>query len=389
MSIGIPSDTLPAGPLRIAALEGCKEFAVAVDKDLVEIRRNSPLAKLEQSLPIKGFIEDSYLIECHCPRYGTGEGKGIINDSVRGADLYILVDVLNSSITYSVFGEENHMSPDNHYENLKRIISAANGKAKRITVVMPFLYEGRQHRRTKRESLDCAVFLEELEAMGVSGIVTFDAHDPRVQNAIPLSGFDSFMPTYQFLKALVQTVPNLHLNSDTAMVVSPDEGAMERSVYFANILGLELGMFYKRRDYTKIVNGKNPIVAHEFIGASVKGKDILVIDDMIASGGSMLDVAKQIKEMGANRVFVCTTFGIFTEGLEAFDDYYEKGYLSKVVTTNLNYRPPELLEREWYAEADMTEYLATIIDHLNHDISISGIQSPTAKINQLLQQLNS
>ena len=279
MPIDIQSETLPAGPLKIAAL-GCDE-----------------------------------LIDCRCPRYGTGEGRGIINDSVRGVDLFILVDVLNSSITYTVFGEENHMSPDNHYEDLKRVISAANGKAKRITVVMPFLYGGRQHRRTKRESLDCAVFLEELESMGISGIVTFDAHDPRVQNAIPLSGFDSFMPTYQFLKALVQTVPNLHLNKDTAMVVSPDEGAMERSVYFANILGLELGMFYKRRDYTRIVNGKNPIVAHEFIGAPVKGKDILVIDDMISSGGSMLDVARQIKEQGANRVFVCTTFGLFTDGL--------------------------------------------------------------------------
>ena len=387
MPIDIQSETLPAGPLKIAAL-GCDEFAAAVDRYLVDMRRKSPLVHFE-NLPIKGYIEDSYLIDCRCPRDGTGEGRGIINDSVRGVDLFILVDVLNSSITYTVFGEENHMSPDNHYEDLKRVISAANGKAKRITVVMPFLYGGRQHRRTKRESLDCAVFLEELESMGISGIVTFDAHDPRVQNAIPLSGFDSFMPTYQFLKALVQTVPNLHLNKDTAMVVSPDEGAMERSVYFANILGLELGMFYKRRDYTRIVNGKNPIVAHEFIGAPVKGKDILVIDDMISSGGSMLDVARQIKEQGANRVFVCTTFGLFTDGLEQFDEYYEKGYLEKVVTTNLNYRPPELLEREWYAEADMTEYLATIIDHMNHDASISGIQSPTAKINQLLQQLNS
>ena len=387
MPIDIQPDTLPAGPLKIAALEGCRDFASVVDKDLVEMRRKSPLARIK-NLPVKGYCEDSFLIDCRCPRYGTGEGRGIINDSVRGVDLYILVDVLNSSITYTVFGEENHMSPDNHYEDLKRVISAANGKAKRITVIMPFLYGGRQHRRTKRESLDCAVFLEELESMGVSGIVTFDAHDPRVQNAIPLSGFDSFMPTYQFLKALVQTVPNLHLSSETAMVVSPDEGAMERSVYFANILGLELGMFYKRRDYTKIVNGKNPIVAHEFIGAPVKGKDILVIDDMISSGGSMLDVARQIRERGANRVFVCTTFGLFTDGLDQFDEYYEKGYLSKVVTTNLNYRPPELLGREWYAEADMTEYLATIIDHMNHDISISDIQSPTAKINQLLQQLN-
>lgn len=386
MAIDIQLDSLPTGPLKIAALEGCRDFAKVVDKDLSEMRRKSPLAGL--NFPLKGYIEDSYLVDFSCPRYGTGEGRGIINDSVRGADLYIMIDVLNYSITYKVCGEINHMSPDNHYEDLKRVISAANGKAKRITVIMPFLFGGRQHRRTKRESLDCAIFLEELANMGVSNIVTFDAHDPRVQNAIPLSGFDSFMPTYQFLKALIQTVPDLHLTKDTAMVVSPDEGAMERSVYFANILGLELGMFYKRRDYTKIVNGKNPIVAHEFLGSSVEGKDILVIDDMISSGGSMLDVARQIKERGANKVFICTTFGLFTDGLDAFDEYYEKGYISKVVTTNLNYRPPELLTREWYAEADMTEYTASIIDHLNHDLSISDIQSPTKKINRLLDQLN-
>jgi len=386
MAIDIQLDSLPAGPLKIAALEGCREFAKVVDKDLSEMRRKSPLARI--NFPLKGYCEDSYLVDFRCPRYGTGEGRSVINDSVRGADLYIMIDVLNYSITYKVCGEINHMSPDNHYEDLKRVISAANGKAKRITVIMPFLFGGRQHRRTKRESLDCAIFLEELVNMGVSNIVTFDAHDPRVQNAIPLYGFDSFMPTYQFLKALIQTVPDLHLSKDTAMVVSPDEGAMERSVYFANILGLELGMFYKRRDYTKIVNGKNPIVAHEFLGSSVEGKDVLVIDDMISSGGSMLDVARQIKEKGANKVFICTTFGLFTDGLEAFDEYYEKGYISKVVTTNLNYRPPELLTREWYAEADMTEYLASIIDHLNHDLSISEIQSPTAKINQLLKQLN-
>ena len=386
MAIDIQLDSLPTGPLKIAALEGCRDFAKVVDKDLSEMRRKSPLAGL--NFPLKGYIEDSYLVDFSCPRYGTGEGRGIINDSVRGADLYIMIDVLNYSITYKVCGEINHMSPDNHYEDLKRVISAANGTAKRITVIMPFLFGGRQHRRTKRESLDCAIFLEELANMGVSNIVTFDAHDPRVQNAIPLSGFDSFMPTYQFLKALIQTVPDLHLTKDTAMVVSPDEGAMERSVYFANILGLELGMFYKRRDYTKIVNGKNPIVAHEFLGSSVEGKDILVIDDMISSGGSMLDVARQIKERGANKVFICTTFGLFTDGLDAFDEYYEKGYISKVVTTNLNYRPPELLTREWYAEADMTEYTASIIDHLNHDLSISDIQSPTKKINRLLDQLN-
>lgn len=381
-------DTLPAGPLKIAALEGCRDFAEKVDQHLVRFRHESPMFHLSQ-MPLTGYLEDSYLIDCACPRFGTGEGKGIINESVRGSDLYILVDVLNCSITYSVCGEENHMSPDNHYEDLKRIISAANGKAKRITVIMPFLYGGRQHRRSKRESLDCAVMLEELVNMGVSSIVTFDAHDPRVQNAIPNHGFDSFMPTYQFLKALVRTVDNLHLTKETAMVVSPDEGAMERSVYFANILGLELGMFYKRRDYSTIVGGKNPIVAHEFLGSSIKGKDILVIDDMISSGGSMLDVANKLKERGAARVFICTTFGLFTDGLEEFDKYYAMGSISKVVTTNLNWRPPELLEREWYAEADMTEYLASIIDHINHDVSISPIQSPTSKINKLLEELSS
>lgn len=378
--------SIPVGPLKIAALEGCRSFAQEVDRHLVAFRHDTPLHNIKE-FPLPGYCEDSYLISCECPRFGTGEGKGIINDSVRGSDLYILVDVLNCSIEYTVCGEKNYMSPDNHYADLKRIISAANGKAKRISVIMPFLYGGRQHRRTKRESLDCAVVLEELARMGVSEIITFDAHDPRVQNAIPLSGFDSFMPSYQFLKALVSSVPNLKMNKDTAMVVSPDEGAMDRSIYFANILGLELGMFYKRRDYSRIVNGKNPIVAHEFLGSSVRGKDILVVDDMISSGGSMLDVAKQLKERGASRVFVCTTFGLFTDGLEAFDDYYEKGYISKVVTTNLNYRPPELLTRPWYAEADMTKYLASIIDHMNHDISISGIQSPTSKINLLLASL--
>lgn len=383
----IQNDSIPAGPLKIAALEGARDFSRQVDRHLVSFRHESPLHD-NTKVPLVGYCEDSYMIDCRCPRFGTGEGKGIINDSVRGSDLFIIVDVLNCSIEYTVCGETNYMSPDNHYEDLKRIISAANGKAKRISVVMPFLYGGRQHRRTKRESLDCAVFLEELVRMGVSNIITFDAHDPRVQNAIPLAGFDSFMPTYQFLKALVSSVPNLKMNKDTTMVVSPDEGAMERAVYFANILGVEMGMFYKRRDYSKIVNGKNPIVAHEFLGSSVKGRDVLVIDDMISSGGSMLDCAKQLKERGAGRVFVCTTFGLFTDGLEAFDDYYEKGYISKVVTTNLNYRPPQLKTRGWYAEADMTKYTASIIDHINHDISLSAIQSPTAKINELIAKLN-
>ena len=276
------------------------------------------------------------------------------------------------------------MSPDNHFQDLKRIISAATGKAKRISVVMPFLYEGRQHKRTKRESLDCSLALQELVDMGVSNIITFDAHDPRVQNAIPLSGFDSFMPTYQFLKALVDTVPDFRIDNDHLMVISPDEGAMSRAVYFSSILGVDMGMFYKRRDYSTVINGRNPIVAHEFLGDSVEGKDVIIVDDMISSGDSMLDVAKQVKSRGAKRVFVCTTFGLFTDGLEKFDEYYEKGYITKVLTTNLNYRDPELLYRPYYAEADMTRFLAMILEHLNHDVTLSTLESPTNKINDLL-----
>ncbi len=297
-----------------------------------------------------------------------------------------MVDVTNYSLTYRVNGYENHMSPDNHYQDLKRIISAADGKARRINVIMPFLYEGRQHKRSKRESLDCALMLQELVDMGVSNILTFDAHDPRVSNSIPLHGFDSFMPTYQFLKALVNSVPDFVIDNDHLMIISPDEGAMGRAVYFSNILGVDMGMFYKRRDYSTVVNGKNPIVAHEFLGDDVKGKDVIIIDDMISSGESMLDVAKQLKEREAGRVFVCTTFGLFTDGLAKFDEYYEKGYISKVVTTNLNYRPQELLTRPYYQEADMSKFLASIIDALNHNVSISSVQSPTDKIHKLLEK---
>ena len=377
---------LPVGTLKIAALEGCRDLGMAVDRHLVESRKNSKNVYLEAAY-LPGYIADSYLLDCHCPRFGTGEGKGQINDSVIGADLYILVDVCNYSLTYRVCGYENHMSPDNHYQDLKRIISAATGKAKRINVVMPFLYEGRQHKRSKRESLDCSLALQELIDMGVQNIITFDAHDPRVQNAIPLSGFDSFMPTYQFLKALFDTVEDFSVDNNHLMIISPDEGAMSRAVYFSNILGVDMGMFYKRRDYSTIVNGKNPIVAHEFLGDSVKGKDVIIVDDMISSGDSMLDVAKQVKERGAKRVFVCTTFGLFTDGFEKFDDFYEKGYITKVVTTNLNYRDPALLTKPYYAEADMTRFLATIIESLNHDQTLSKIETPTEKINELLLKM--
>lgn len=379
--------SLPVAPLKIIPLEGCRDFAKVVDQYLVEFRHTSPTHQ-KDSIAFQGYCQDTYLVDCECPRFGTGEAKGMIKSSIRGTDLFIMVDVCNYSLTYSVCGYENHMSPDDHFQDLKRIISAATGKARRINVVMPFLYEGRQHKRSNRESLDCALALQELINMGVTNILTFDAHDPRVQNAVPLSGFDSFMPTYQFLKAMINSTPDLIIDNDHLMIISPDEGAMSRAVYFSNILGVDMGMFYKRRDYSTIINGKNPIVAHEFLGDSVKGKDVIVIDDMISSGGSMLDVAKQLKERQAKRVFVCTTFGLFTDGLQEFDEYYETGYIEKVITTNLNYRMPELLDRPYYEEADMTKFLASIIDSLNHDVSISRVQSPTDKIHELLEKYN-
>ena len=373
----------PVAPIRIAALAGCQDLAKEVDKKLVKFRKELVAKKKPSTVP-QGYSLPSFLVECECVRFGTGEGKGYIKESVRGADLFIMVDITNYTETYTVCGHENHMSPDNHYQDLKRIISAATGKAHRINVIMPFLYEGRQHRRTKRESLDCALMLKELSDMGVSNFITFDAHDPRVQNAIPLSGFDNFMPTYQFLKALLRSVPDLQIDNEHLMIISPDEGAMARAVYFSNILGVDMGMFYKRRDYSTVVNGKNPIVAHEFLGDSVAGKDVIVIDDMISSGESMLDVAKQLKDRNANRVFVCTTFGLFTDGLKKFDEYYEKGYIHKVITTDLNYRTPELLERPYYEPAAMGKYLASIMDTLNHDVSVEKVRSTTSKITKLL-----
>ncbi len=380
-------NAMPVGPLKLAVLESCQDLGKEVNDYLVEFRTNSPLHSPLHDFPTPGYCEDSYLLDCSCPRFGSGEGKGQIKESVRGVDLFILVDVTNYSLTYNLCGHVNHMSPDNHYQDLKRIINAANGKAKRINVIMPFLYEGRQHKRSMRESLDCALALQELVDMGVSNIITFDAHDPRVQNAIPLHGFDSFMPTYQFMKAIFENFHDLKVDSEHMMAISPDEGAMGRAVYFANMLGIDMGMFYKRRDYTTIVNGKNPIVAHEFLGNDLEGKDVMIIDDMISSGESMLDVAKQLKERKANRIFVCTTFGLFTDGLEKFDEFYEKGYITKVLTTNLTYRTPELKSRPWYLEVDMCKYLASIIDHMNHDVSISNIQSPTDKINRLLEKV--
>ena len=331
-----------------------------------------------------GYQRDSYLLDAKVPRFGSGEAKGQILESVRGTDLYLLVDVLNYSMTYSLCGNENHMSPDDHYQDLKRIIAAVGGKARRITVIMPFLYESRQHKRSSRESLDCALALQELVSMGVDNIITFDAHDPRVQNAIPLHGFETVQPAYQFIKGLLRNVKDLQLDSNHMMVISPDEGGMGRAIYVANVLGLDMGMFYKRRDYTRIVNGRNPIVAHEFLGTSVEGKDMIIIDAMISSGESMLEVASALKERKANKIFVFSTFGLFTNGLDKFDKAYENGIIDKVLTTNLIYQTPELLQREWYINCDMSKYIAYIIDTLNHDSSISDLLNPNERIQNIV-----
>ena len=377
--------SMPVAPLKIAALRGCEELAEKINRQLISFRQALLSENPDDVLHQSGYLEETYLVNCDCPRFGTGEGKGLIHDSIRGTDLYIMCDPTNYSITYSVCGNENRMSPDDHFQDLKRIISAATGKAHRVNVIMPFLYEGRQHKRSGRESLDCALALKELNNMGVSNIITFDAHDPRVQNAIPLKGFDNYMPTYQFLQALINSVEDLKLDNDHLMIISPDEGAMNRAVYFSNVLGVDMGMFYKRRDYSTIINGKNPIVSHEFLGASLEGKDVIIVDDMISSGGSMLDVAKQIKERGAKRVLICTTFGLFTDGFEEFDEYYEKGYIHKVITTDLIYREPELLEKPYYEAARMGKYLSSIIDILNHDVSVEKVRSTTHKITKLLE----
>ena len=375
--------TIPYGTLGIVPLKSCSKMGEKVDDYLVQWREQREHEN-QSNLAFSGYKRDSYVVSASTPRFGSGEGKGVLNDSIRGYDLYIMVDVCNYSIEYSLCGTTNHMSPDDHYADLKRVIAAAGGKARRINVIMPFLYESRQHKRSGRESLDCALMFQELTAMGVENIITFDAHDPRVHNSIPLKGFESVSCTYQFIKYLLLGVDDLHIDSEHMMVISPDEGGMGRAVYFANVLGLDMGMFYKRRDYSTIVNGKNPIVAHEFLGDSVAGKDVVIIDDMISSGESMLDVAKQVKERGADHVFVCTTFGLFTDGLEKFDAYYEKGYISKVIATDLTYRTPELVSRPWYEPAEMSKYMASIIDTLNHDVSVAKVQSTTEKINKLL-----
>ena len=378
-------NSIPVGSLGIVPLEGCKTLGDKVDAYLVKWRTERE-SEHKNSLAFSGYQRDSYIIQTKVPRFGTGEAKGVIMESVRGDDLYFLVDVANYSLTYSLCGHENHMSPDDHYQDLKRLIAAVGGKARRITVIMPFLYESRQHKRNSRESLDCALALQEMVKMGVDNIITFDAHDPRVQNAIPLNVFETVSPTYQFIKGLLNHVPDLTIDSDHMMIISPDEGGMGRAIYMANVMGLDMGMFYKRRDYTKVVDGRNPIVAHEFLGSSVEGKDVLIVDDMISSGESVLEVAAALKARKAKRIFVATTFGLFTGGLEIFDKAYEEGLIYRVLTTNLIYQRPELLEKPYYINCDMSKYIAYIIDTLNHDSSISDLLNPNDRIHNIIER---
>ncbi len=381
-------DKLPVAPLEIIAMDSAKDLARGVDSYIVQSRK-AEISKFAFDPSIQGYQRDTYLGHARCPRFGTDEAKAVLDDSIRGKDLFLITDVTNSSITYRMNNCVNHMSPDDHYQDLKRMIAAAAGKAKRVNVIMPFLYEGRQHRRSSRESLDCAFMLEELYNMGVDNFITFDAHDPRVANAIPLNGFDNYTPPTPFINALFDHEKDMIIDKEHLVVISPDEGALNRSIYFANVLGVNTGMFYKRRDYTRIVNGKNPIVAHEFLGDNIDGKDVIVMDDMISSGESMIDTARQLKEMNARRVYICCTFGLFTNGLKAFDNAYERCYFEKLVTTNLNYRPSELLERPYYVEADMTKFLADIINMMNHDASMSNVHHNSDKIHQAIDEYNS
>ena len=379
---------MPVAPLKIIALPSAERMGRRINDYLVEFRRSIQNEKVKSDPAFHGYSESDYMVRISTPRFGTGEAKAVLEESVRGKDLFILVDVCNHSITYNMNGYTNHMSPDDHYQDLKRVIAACNGKAHRINIIMPFLYEGRQHKRNGRESLDCAYALRELRDMGIHNFITFDAHDPRVANSTPLSGFDNFTPPYQFIKALLRVEKDLVVDKDHMIVISPDEGALDRAIYFASVLGVDTGMFYKRRDYSTIVNGKNPIVAHEFLGDNIEGKDVIIIDDMISSGGSMIDTAMQLKKMHARRVYICCTFGLFTEGLKGFDEAYEKGYFDKVVTTNLTYLPPEIYNREYFVEADMSKFIASFIDFMNHDASLSNVMATTDKIHQVLDDYN-
>ena len=378
-------DNIPVGSLGIIAVDGCEEMGNKVNDYLVKWRKEETRFQ-KDNLVFNGYEKPNYLINAKVPRFGSGEAKGIINESVRGKDLYLMVDVCNYSLTYSLSGNTNHMSPDDHFQNLKRVIAAVGGKARRLNVIMPFLYESRQHKRSGRESLDCALGLQELVRMGVDNIITFDAHDPRVQNAIPLNGFETIRPTYQFVKGLLKHVPDLQIDADHMMAISPDEGATGRAIYFANVLGLDMGMFYKRRDYTTIVDGRNPIVAHEFLGSSVEGKDVIILDDMISSGDSILDVARQLKMRKAKRIYAAATFGLFTNGMEKFDQAYEEGLINRILTTNLIYQTPELLSRPYYINCDMSKYIALVIDTLNHDASISSILDPSERIQNVVEK---
>lgn len=375
---------LPVAPLKLMVLNSAAELGNEINNYLVSFR-NKVTNVYNNDPAFQGYVEKNYLFQFSTPRFYSGEGKAVLDETVRGKDVFILVDVCNHSLTYTMNGYTNHMSPDDHYQDLKRVIAATNGKAHRINVIMPFLYEGRQHRRTGRESLDCAYAFKELTKMGVSNFITFDAHDPRIQNASPLSGFDNFTAHYQFLRALLHSEKDLKLDKNHIIVISPDEGALDRAIYFSTVIGADTGMFYKRRDYSTIVNGKNPIVAHEFLGNDIEGKDIIIIDDMISSGESMIDTARQLKSMNAKHVFICTTFGLFTNGFTAFDKAYADGVFDKVVTTNLCYRPPELLTKPYYLEADMSKFLASIIDFLNHDLSIEPVSTPTEKIQHIIK----
>lgn len=375
--------TIPYGPLGIIALPGCEELAQKIDNYLVKWRKDQA-EEHKDTIAFYGYQRDTYIIDTTIARFGSGEGKAVINESIRGYDLYIVVDCFNYSVKYKMYGMDVPKSPDDHFADLKRVISAASSKAKRINVIMPMLYEGRQHKRSSRESLDCAMALQELTTLGVENIITFDAHDQRVQNSIPHKSFENVMPTYQMIKALVNNVSDLHIDPDHLMVISPDEGAMHRCIYFATQLGVNLGMFYKRRDYTRVVNGRNPIVAHQYLGDSVEGKDIIIVDDMISSGESMLEVAKKLKELKANRIFVCTTFGLFASGLDVFDKTHEEGVFEKVFTTNGVYQTPELLSRDWYQSVELSKYLAYFLDTINHDLSVSSLLDCSQKINNIL-----
>ncbi len=378
-------ETIPVGSLGLIPLKSSQQLGQQVNDYLVKWRHSSELEH-KSNIAFTGYERDSYLIEAKTPRFGSGEAKGTLADSVRGNDLYLLVDVCNYSLTYNLYGHTNHMSPDDHFQDLKRVIAAIGGKARRITVIMPYLYESRQHKRTARESLDCALALQELVEMGVENILTFEAHDPRVQNAIPLHGFETITSAYQMVKGLLGSVSDLQLDSEHMLVISPDEGGMSRAVYLANVLGLDMGMFYKRRDYTKLVKGRNPIIAHEFLGSDIEGKDMIIVDDMISSGDSILEVANELKARKANRIFVFSTFGLFTNGLDVFDKAYEDGVISKVLTTNLIYQTPELLERPYYVNCDMSKYIAYIIDTLNHDSSISDLLNPNDRIHSFINR---